>query len=817
MGSELHYAARAIRRSPGYAGAVVVTLALTIGANAIVFSLVRGVLLRPLPYAESDRLVSVYEQHPRAGVRLASYPTFADWRRDAGVFTGLAFVRGRAEPLRGPSGVEKVLAGYVSEDFFGVLGAAPRVGRTFTDEELRGTGGSVAVLSHELWRRRFGGDPGIVGRTLSLGDGATTIIGVMPPGLAYPDWANLWLPIATLPAGERALLEQRGLHVDSRVVGRLAPGVSLAQAGTAMDALAGRLARSHPAEQAGWTQARLTPVVTETIGDARTRLLVLQAAVLAVLLIGCLNLVNLSLSRGLARLRELGLRVALGASRGRLVRQLVLESVALVGLGAALGLLLAVWGLDLFRSAAAPGILPRLAEVALDLPVVGFVLGLSALATVFVGALPAWRVTGSGLAQALTEGGRQVGGGARTGRLRSGLIAAQLAVAMVLLTGAGLLIRSLLLLGDVTLGFEPGRMLSLAVEPPATRYQEAARALALYERVREAAGALPDVESAALTNHMPLTGASMATRVEPEGWRGEGEEASALFRAISAEYPATMGIPLALGRPLAAADMRPESRAVLVNEAFVRRYWPGADPLGRRVTAFKSVQSARDFGEPLEGEVVGVLRDVRHFGPEVEAVPEVYLPYPRNPPRWMSLVVRTRGKPDATMAPLQRAVLAVEPDIPVAGPGHWSGVVSTDELLARGRAPRTLQTLVLGGFAAAALILAVIGLAGVVAYTVAQRTREFAVRLALGAEPGGIVRLVLGRVLLLSALGVGIGMVGALVLTRFLAGLLFGVGPMDPATFGTVSVVLMVVTLVASWLPARRATRVDPMLSLRAE
>ena len=760
--------------------------------------------------------MSVYEQNAQDGARLASYPTFEDWHREAQALDGLAFIRGRTELLRGPDGNEQVSAAYISPDFFRILDRTPQIGRGFTTEELRGGGEPVAIISYDLWRRRFGSERSLVGQRLTLGENVVTVIGIMPAGFAYPDWANVWLPIGLLPASERTILQQRGLHVDSRVVGRLAQGTTVAGATASMDAIAARLATTFPAENGGWTRTLLVPITQETLGDAGTRLLMLQATVFGVLLIGCSNIVNLSLSRGLGRTRELGLRVALGASRRRVVRQLLVENGLLVVIGGLAGLALATWALDAFR-ATASGMLPRMDEVAVDVPVLLFVLALCVLVSLAIGLLPAARLSGDDLVGALSQGGRQAGAGQRTGRLRSGLIVAEIALAMILLTGAGLLLRSFVRLGEVPLGFEPAHLLAFPVNPPMPKYDDPARAVALYQQLQQAIRAVPGVEAVALSNHVPLSGASMTTPVVPEGWTGEREEASALFRTVSAEYFATMGIPVVRGRSLEPGDMTSGTGAMLVNEAFARRYWPGADPVGKRLTAFKSVQPHSDFGEPLDGQIVGVVGNVHHFTQEVEPTPEVYLPYLRNPPRWISLVVRTRAEPRTLIPVLTRAVRQVEPDLPVAGSRAWSGFMALDEFLSQGRAPRTLQTTLVGAFAATALLLALIGLGGVVAYTVAQRRREIAVRMALGAEPGSILRLVLGRTVLLCGLGVAIGGVGAALLTRFVAGLLFGVGATDVGTFAGAAAFLATIAVIAGWLPARRATQVDPVLSLRAE
>lgn len=816
IAQDIRYALRALRRTPGFTLAALFTLALTIGANAAIFGLIRGILLRPLPYADGERLVALAELHPQQGPRLASYPTFEDWRRESQSFDGLVFIRGQTLILQTDEGPEQIVGGFVSGDFFRVAGSGPAIGRGFAPEEEQGGSRPVAVLSDALWRRRFGADPAAIGHTMTLGDQAVTIIGVMPRAFGYPTWATVWMPIAALPAADQAVLTARGLHTDSRIIGRLRPGHDPTQAAAEMGSVAERIAAAYPAESAGWTQVRLSPVTQEVMGDARPRLLILQAAALLVLLIGCANLANLSLARGAARARELAVRTAIGASRGRIIQQLFIESSLLAVGGGAAGLVLAGWAQTALRGVA-PDVLPRLDEVSVDSTVLVFTLSLSLFTATVFGLLPAVRASRSDLTADLVDGNRQLGG-VRGSRSRSLLIVAEVALAMMLLVGAGLLLRSFDRMNAVRVGFEPEHLLTLRVIPPEPRYSDPERAVELYQHLQREVASVPGVESVALTNHLPLTGASMDTRVKVAGRESDGTaEDAALFRTVSPEYFETMRIPVVAGRGFGAADLTGSSAAVVVNQMFVQRYFAGADPLGRRVTAFKSVQRRSDFGEPLDGIVVGVVGDVRHFDQESDVVPEVYLPYLRNPPRWISLVARTRLDPGQMIPQLRRVVRSVEPDIPVVGADLFAGFAAVDEYMARNRAPRVINTSLVAIFAATALVLAIVGLYGVVSYLVTRRERELGLRMALGAQRRDVLKLVLGHTLSLCLIGLALGTAGALALTRFMASLLFGITATDPVTFGVVIAALAAVALAAAYLPALRATRVDPMIALRAE
>jgi putative ABC transport system permease protein len=814
LARELRYVLRSLARSPGFSAAVVLTLALGIGATAAAFGLVRGVLLRPLAYLDPEGLVSLYESSAN-DARLASFPTFLDWQRQNDAFDAMAYIRGLTVSHRTRAANEQVVAGFVTADFFRVVGERPMLGRAFSPDENSGAGAPAVVVSYDFWRRELGGTREAVGRPLLLDDADYTVIGVMPKGFAYPDWAAIWLPIAALPASDRLSLGARGLHVDSRVIARYRAGVDSASAQVRMDQVARRLAAAYPGESGGWTRVVLSPIRNEILGDAGTRLLILQATVLLVLAIGCANLVNLWLARGLARTQELALRAALGAGRGRLIGQLLLESLVLALAGGTLGALLGAWTIRAVK-ATTFGVLPRLDEVSFDPWVLGFALLLSAATALMVALPAAIRATKSDLVAELAGGGRLSSGGLRTTRVRSLLVVGEIAIAMVLQVGSALLLRSLARLDQVRLGFDPERLVTLRVFPATPTDPD--RAMQLYTRLREAVAGVPGIASAALSNHVPLTGASMPTRVSVAGAESPPEGGpTALFRTISPEYFDTMSIPLRQGRGLERGDLTAGSEAMVVNEAFVRRYLGGGDPLGRRITVRKSVQGRPDFGDPMEGVIVGVAGDVRHFGQEADVVPEVYLPITRNPPSWISLVARTRGNPESMLTTLMRTVSAVDPDLAVPGGSEPRGFVTMNQLLAATRAPRVLNTLLLSGLGAAALLLAMIGLAGVVAYLVVRRTRELGVRIALGAGRGDVLRLVLRDHLRLILAGVALGALGGLGLNRFLGSLLFGVTTTDPTSFLLAGATLTVVALVAGYLPASRAAAVDPVIALRSE
>lgn len=810
--NDLRYALRQLAKHPGFTASVVLTLALAIAANSAIFSVVNHVLLEPLPYAEPERLFTVLEQSRSGGRRGASYPTFSDWREQSAT-VDLAYVRGRRALLRGGEGPELVLVAYVSEGFFDILGATASLGRTFAIDEERIGAAPVAVLSHRFWQRRFGGDPAVLTERITLDETVTQVIGVLPRRAGHPEWADIWLPLGVIAATDPTLAQH--FRADSRVVGRLNPGVSRQQAQAEMDAVGHRVATAYEGATTEVAGVALVPLTEQVVGDVRVRLLVLFAAVGFVLLIGCANVAGLSLARASVRRREIALRVALGAGGARIVRLVLAEGLLLALTGGLAGLVLGMWAVELLQHTSL-GTFPQLGEVSLDATVVAYTAGISLVAAIVFGLAPTWAARPD--VADMLRGGQAVPAGVRTHRLRSALVAAQVAVALTLLTGTGLLIKSFWRLSQVELGLDPERVVAFPVNPPSPRYDSAERALDLYARLAEAAAGVPGVEAVAMTNHLPLTGASLPTRVFPSGAvEQSGDERLALFRTVSPDYFRVLGITVTRGRSFTEADVRGSDPVFIVNETAARRYWPSEDPIGRRLTALKAAQLRPDFGEPMTGDVVGVVGDVRHFGPDTSPQPEVYVPYTHNPWISISLLARTRSDPERVVPALRRTILDVDPDIPVASSAGFVRFWTMDELLARSLAPRRLDLGLLGGFALCALVLVVVGVYGLMAYVVAQRTREIGVRVALGARAHDVVRLIVGRAGRLVLLGAVVGTVGAGAVTRLLRSQLYEVNPIDPVTFVLMGALMLAVALLAAYVPARRAARVDPMEALRYE
>jgi predicted permease len=809
---DFRHAGRSLRRAPVHSAVTVLTLALGIGAATALFSVVDGVLLRPLAYPDADRLFTLYESREAGGIRNPSYPSFEDWRERTTAFAGLAWVRGDEFRVRGDEGTQRLLAGYVSADFFGMAGTPPLLGRTFGDPAV---GENVVVLSYHLWRQRFGGDAGVLGSVVSTTDGSHTVIGVMPQGFRLPAYADVWLPLASLPADGRHVLHRRDLNVDVEAWGRTRDGVTPAQAQQDLARVVADLAAEHPDIAGDWTSATLTPVRDRTIGDVGGQFRVLTAAVALLLLIVCVNVAGLQLARGTARVRELAVRSALGAGRGRLVRQLLAESLLLALVGAALGVVLAGVAVhavgDLSES-----VLPRVGEIGLDLRTLGFALAVSVVAAIGFGMLPALRASAPGLTPALRSGG---GSGEATGsaRLRSGLVIAQVALGVTLTVGSGLLLRSLQALLEVDPGYDAAGVVTLRVFPPA-QYDDPDAARQLYGALQEAVRSVPGVTDVALANHAPLAGGWMVTRLvtgeaPPPGPGGE----NVIVRTVSAEYFDVMRSRLRAGRFLDGSDLAGRSTGVVVNDVAARRFFGGADPLGRTVTLFHAAQGRPDFGEPIQATVVGVVQGERFFGPEVDVPPAVFVPF-----TWMmwqniTLLARTELPPASVVPALRRAVQQVEVDIPVAGPSPQAQWRAYEEFAGNALKQRRLVAGLVTGFAASALGLAVLGIFGVTAWFVARRAREIGIRVALGAVPSAVAGLVLRRALLLSLLGVAIGLPAALAATRVLQSQLYGVTLGDPVTLAGTAVVFMTAAVTAAAVPLWRALRIPPTDALRAD
>jgi putative ABC transport system permease protein len=795
LAQDLRYGVRMLARSPGFALVAIATLALGIGANTAIFSVVNALLLRPLPYPQAHELVMVWQDMRARGGPVQEWDTpgnVADWKA-SGLFDGLTAIQGWQASLTGGGEPEPLLGEQVTYEYFDVLGVRPEIGRSFQASEDVPNAPRVVVISHALWQRRFGGDPRILEQSITLGGESHQVVGVMPstfrPGVI--DAADLWRPRRlnlTNPS--------RGLVV-LRVIARLKPGVTLEQTSASASLLAAQLAAAHPASNTG-AGIGVASLHAQVVGNIQQGLLVMLGAVAFVLLIACANIANLLLARASARSREIAVRLALGAGRARLIRQLLTESLLLSAIGGALAILVARWGIDALV-AVAPQSAPRVGEIGLDGTVLLFAGVLTVLTAVIFGLVPALQASGVDVSPALRQGGR--GASAAAGyHTRRALVVLEIASALVLLVASGLLLRTFVTLQQSDLGFNPDRVLVGAVNPPRVSYATAGQQVAFYDRLLERASSLPGIETAALTSIVPLGGDNdMDILVEGKpAPRTDAEGDTVWYRLVSPEYFRAMGIALERGRNFEPREAAP---AIIVSEATARRFWKDDNPLGRRVR----------FSSAPWFTVVGVAGEVRMRGPRGDSRSEVYLPYWQFPELGINVVLKTVGRPESLAAPLRQAVRDLDPDIPVSGITAMSTVVadSIDQ-------PRFFAVLV-GVFAVLALALAIVGIYGVISYTVAQRTAEIGVRMALGAGRRDVLALVVGDGLKLTALGVLIGVAAAAGASASLTSLLFGVEALDPATFGAMTAILVAASVLACVLPARRAARVDPIVALRTE
>ncbi|HLM55515.1 MAG TPA: ABC transporter permease, partial [Pyrinomonadaceae bacterium] len=763
--------------------------------NTAIFSVVNAVLLRPLPYKDPGRLVMLWENDTQEGNdrNPVAPANFVDWQKQNGTCAELAFYNqpGGVNVTGGGAEPERVIGAGVSPNIFSVLGVQPARGRTFSDSEAAG---HEVIISHGFWLRRFGGDPEVVGRQITLDAEILDVVGVMPAEFQLPEetemwWANMDGSLATM----------RVRHF-LRVVGRLKPGVPIEQARADFDTIARRLAGQYPETNTGYG-VNVVTLHDQFVGDVRPALLLLLGAVGFVLLIACANVANLMLARSAARQKEMAVRAALGAGRLRLVRQLLTESLLLAAAGGAAGLLFAYWGSDLLAALGGSG-LPRGARVGVDGRVLAFTCATTLLTGLAFGFVPAWAGAKLGVQGILKEGGRGATG-RRAGRRL--LVVTEIACALMLLIGAGLLIKSFMRLQAVEPGFDPSGVLTMQFSLPDARYSEPQQVAAFYGQLVERVRALPGVGAAGAVSRLPLAGDRSTMGLAVEGRpvvSGQYDEVH--FRAVTPDYLRTLGVPLRAGRELEERDGPEAPQVVLVNETTARKHWPGADAVGRRVK----------LGPNAQGPwvtVVGVVGDVRNFGLESEARPEVYAPHRQSPQGRMRLVLRTGGDPLGLVPAVRSAVRSLDPELP------FSQVTTMEELLARSVAQRRLSTLLLGGFAGTALLLAALGIYGVMAYSVTQRAREIGIRMALGARGGDVVRMVLRQGMALALAGVACGMAAGLVAARLMRGLLYGVSAVDPLTFFGMAGVLTCVALLACYVPARRATKIDPLIALRAE
>jgi putative ABC transport system permease protein len=810
---DLRFALRSMARRPLVTAVALATLAVAVGANTAIFTAVRAVLLRPLPYQDPARLVWVWDTSPQRDIvrTSTSAPAWAAYRDESGAFERLGGSHDWLANLTGAGEPESVIGYRFSEDFFSILGVPPLLGRTFTAQEMKPGHDRVLVISHALWQRRFGGERSVLGRSVLLDGDAYTVIGVMPRGFAHPPRSEMWAPMV-LTAETAANPRLRFV----RMVGRLKPGVSLKQARAMTAEVARRLEARYPDVRKDLT-AGVEPIESRYTGDIRPALLVLLGAVAFVLLIACANVSNILLARATDRQREIAIRASLGASRRRLVAQMLTESVTLALLGGALGVLLAVWGVDallgLFPTSIANVAIPRMDEIHVDGPVLAFALGLSVFTGLLFGLFPALQTARAALSETLREGGRGGSEGRRSRRFRSVLVVSEFALALVLTVGAALMMRSFLRLRGGDLGFDPRGVTTARIMLPQYRYPTPESKRAFYETVLERVRALPGVEAVGETTMIPLSGWNVDRAVDVEGRPAPSpdQRPMAEVRCVNQDFFQALRIPLRQGRVFTGGDREGATDVVVVNETFARRVFPGEDPLGRRIAmAIGRVRPEDAARGPRWREIVGVVGDVRHFGLAEPVEPEMYVPYRQEPVDLLSLLVRTR--PGMTVGEsLRQAVWTVDRDQPVLA------VLPLEQMAAESVTLRRVSTILLGGLAGIALFLAALGIYGVMAHTVAQRTHEIGVRMAVGARARDVVGMVLREGGRMAALGAGLGLLAALALTRLLESLLFGVSPTDPLSFATVIAFLFACALLGCWLPARRAARVDPIVALRYE
>jgi putative ABC transport system permease protein len=795
--ADLRTAVRRLAKSPGFAIAAVLTLALGIGANTTLFSIVDAVVLRPLPFPRPSELMAIQSRRAHGGDSVSA-PDFLDWRRQSRAFREMGAATSQAVVVLSGRGEPERLPGErVSPGLFPLLGARPALGRTFTAQEDR-PGSGVAILSHGLWKRRFGGDPGILGRGLRLDGQPAVVIGVMPAGFTtLEEDSEIWIPMAFTEDE----LASRGSHFLA-VVGRLAPGATPARAEAEMLAITARLAKEHPREDGGYS-AEVWPLHDVVTGGVRPALLMLLGAVSFVLLIACANVANLLLARAATRQRELAVRAALGASRRRLMGEMLADGLPLALAGGLGGVLLALWGTDL-AVAAIPAGLPRAGEIRVDGMALAFTLALSLLTGLAISLVPAFQTGRGRLHEALKDGGRSASGGKGRHATRSLLVVLELTLAAALLIGAGLMLKSFARLMQVDPGFRPAGLVAGRVGLPEARYPKTEQQVAFLDAVLARLRATPAVRDAAAVSPLPLGSSRHSLSFVLLGRPAEapGAKLSANWRTVSPGYFRTMGIPLVAGRDLGDRDREGAPPVLVVNQTLARRHFPRENPLGKRV---------RIGYNDLECEIVGVVGDVRHAGLDAEAGPEMYTSFAQAPWPSVDLVVRTSSDVRVAAAALRAAVRQVDPEQAVAR------IETLDELLAGSASKTRFVFALLALFAGLALLLAAVGLYGVMSWSVGERTHEIGIRMALGARRGEVLGMVVRQGAGLILFGVGAGLLLAWALARLIARLLFTVSPTDPVTFAAVPLVLAAVAFAATWLPAQRATRVDPLLALKAE
>jgi putative ABC transport system permease protein len=798
---DVRFGVRALVHSPVFSVVTVLSLALGIGANTAIFSVVNGLLLRPLPYSESERIVDVWHTPPQQSFpgmnRFSVSPAnYLDWKAQSSAFEQMAIYSYSGFSLSTSNDPLPLIGAPVSSDFFSVLRTNAMQGRTFTPDEERPGRDQVTVISYGLWQRAFGANPNIIGQTLTLNSRSFTVVGIMPAGFEFPREAELWVPLAW-DDKERQI---RSIH-DYLVIARLKQNVSQDQAQAEMSTISSRLEQQYPEENKGWG-AVVIPLREDIVGDIRLALLVLFCAVGFVLLIACANVANLMLARGANRQREIAVRIALGAGRARLIRQLLTESVLLAVSGGVLGLLLAVWG---SRMLVRLGSLPNSGDIGIDTWALGFTLLVSFGAGIIIGIVPALQFTRTNLSDTLKQGGR-TGGSPIKQHTRKALVISEVALSLVLLIGAGLMIRSFWKLQNVNPGFDTSNALTMSVALTPSRYSEPHQQLAFLDRAIEQIRAVPGVVSVGATTTIPLGGGGSTQPFSIEG-RPTGtvaEQPMAQTRYITTDYFQAIGIPLRQGRFFSDRDRDNSVPVVIISEAMARRFWPGDNAIGKRLTpSFHLEQGAR--------EIVGVVGDVKASGLDVDSSAMMYLPYKQSPRPYMSFVVRTTSNPESLVQTVSKAIYSIDKEQAL------TDIETMDQVVTKSLSDRRFNMTLLLTFAGVALVLASVGVYGVMNYTVTLRRRELGIRMALGAGRMDVLRLVLGQGLTLTLIGVAAGLISAYALTRLMASLLYGVTATDYITFTSVSAVLIAVGVAASYVPARRATKVNPTIALRTE
>jgi predicted permease len=805
---DLRYAARMLRKSPLFAAIAIFTMALGIGANTAIFSVVNAVLLRPLQYPNAERIVAIEELNEKGSRVQVTPANFLDWRAANNSFEDLAAILARTANLSAADESERINLAMTSSNFFQVFGLRPQMGRFFLPDEERAGHDAVVVLSYGLWQRHFGGDPSLVGQSIMLDGQPYTVVGVAPAGFQYPDRTEVWIPpfqlVPTL-GPQMDIQRARGFGFLSAVA-LLKPGVTVKQAHDEMTAITARLRQQYP-ETNNRRFNRVVSLQTYLVGESSMALMLLLGAVALLLLIACANVANLLLSRAASRHKEIAIRLALGATRLRLVRQLLVESVLLGLLSGMVGLLLGWWGVDLMRRLL-PVDFPRAQDIGVDLRVLGFTLLVSITTGIVFGLVPALQSTNPDVNESLKESVRGSTGSRSRNRVRSLLIVSEVALSLVLLIGAGLLFRSFLRLQAVELGFRPQNLLTFRLTPSGVNFREDPQYINFYTQVAEHIRTLPGVDSVGMINTLPLIkGPTTGFRVEGRPVLTQDKWPGVNYRNVSPDYFRAVNAHVLKGRSFDAHDNESSPLVVLVNQSLVRRDFADEDPVGKKI----NFGGTRPDGQPTWFEIVGVVADVRSLELNTEPTPEIYTSYMQDPFAGMSFVVRSQVEPESLIPSVREAVRQVDKAQPVAE------VRKMEQIVSEAAAQPRFNSLLLGIFASIALLLAAAGIYGVMSYSVTQRTHEIGVRMALGAQRLDVLKLVVGQCLRLTLVGLALGLVCAFALTRVMATLLYGVKPTDPWTFAGGALLLSVVALLSCYLPARRATKVDPLVALRYE